>query len=163
MQKVLYLDKEGIIEHKKSIENLLINLGRIEEKMNILKENNFDKIEYEELLDLRDNIKERILAKKSQKIIEIEKNNNEDILDINDVVRVKTYFSEIDTEEETYQLVGGLTDYSSDIIKLSINTPLGKVLYKSKVGDTTYYDLNNEKIKVEILEKVPVKSLTKSL
>mgnify|MGYP005607836001 CR=1 FL=1 len=41
-QEFIYLDKEGYEEYKNSIDNLLINLGRTVEKMNILKETNFE-------------------------------------------------------------------------------------------------------------------------
>ena len=89
----------------------------------------------------------------------VEKHNDSNLLDIGDVVRIKTIFSEDEIEEDTYELVAANSDFNSEIIKLSINTPLGKALYKAKVGDTVTYKYNDITVKVNIMEKVNVKKL----
>lgn len=162
--KIIYLDKEGYQEYKNSIDNLLVNLGRIEERMNVVKENGNALNEYEELLDMKERLKERILEKRNNlsKIKIVENNNDENILNIGDVVKIMTYYPD-ETVEEIYELVSGESDINSEIEKLSINSPKGKILYGASIGSSDFFPLSNEKIKVDILEKLNIKTLKKSI
>ena len=159
---IKFLNKEGYEAHLRSIEGLKENLKKIEKRMNELQKGNFDKNTYEELVFLKKDITYRILEKESEKIQIVENNNDENILDIGDRVKVKIYFTENDFMENEFTLIG--TDESnSKIDEASINSPLGKILYQHRVGDTGSYPVNGKNVKVEILEKTHVKKLTKNI
>ena len=160
----IILDKEGYQEYKKSIDNLLVNLGRIEERMNIVKENGDPLNEYEELLTMKESLKERIKDKKNSlnKIVIVEKSNNEETLNIGDRVKIKTYYED-GTREEICELITTESMFDGDIIKVNINSPRGKILYGSTIGETKYLEIGKEKIKIDILEKIDMKTLKKVL
>ena len=157
------IDQETYDNYLIQIENLVINQGRIEESMNLLKTTNFDKTEYEELDDLRRKIKERIREKRNiiNNAVIVEKLES-DIILISDIVKIKTYYDEEDYDIDTLELTYNETDLTSIIKKISLESPLGKALYKSKVNDTVFYTVNNNEFKVEILEKMHVKKLSKT-
>ena len=161
---IIYLDKEGYQEYKNYIDNLLVNLGRIEERMNIVKENGNALNEYEELLAMKERLKERILEKRNKlsKIVVVKSNENENVLNIGDVVKIMTYYDD-ETVEEIYELVSGESDIFSDIEKLSINSPKGKILYGASIGSSNYFSIGKENIKVDILEKINKTTLEKIL
>ena len=139
---------------------MLINLGRIEEKLNDIKD---DHLAHAELSTYKERLKQRIQIKKNNlRNIEIIKDNKNDLLiNTDDIIKIKVFYPNNDIEEEIYKLVARDVDYESSIEEVSINSPLGKALYNSSVNDTVYYDVKDKKIKVEILEKVNTKKLIK--
>lgn len=161
-EEIIYLDKEGYENYLISIENLVNNLTMVEKEMNLAKENN-DVSKYRDLLELKENMKARITKLKNDltKIKIIEKNDNEEILDIGDVVKIRSYYSKDEVEEEICELVAGRSDCTTEIEKLSINSPKGEKLYGAKVGSTKYYQIGRDNIRVDILEKIKVKKLIK--
>ena len=168
MQKeedIIYLDEEGYKDYLTKIDNLMINLGRVEERLSE-KNKNSDFIDnYDDLSLYRKELKKQIRKKRDNisKIKIIEKQNNEDIMDVGDVVKILAYYDIDDIVEEVYELVTGDSNIHTNPEKLSINSPKGEVIYKSKIGDVGYYKVNKEKIKVEIKEKLNVKTLKKSI
>lgn len=167
MQKeedIIYLDEEGYKDYLTKIDNLMINLGRVEERLSEKNKNSDFVDNYDDLSLYRKELKKQIRIKRDNisKIRIIEKQNNEDIMDVGDVVRILTYYDE-DAEEEIFELVTGDSNIHTNPEKLSINSPKGEVIYKAKIGDVGYYKVNKEKIKVEIKEKLNVKTLKKSI
>ena len=79
--------------------------------------------------------------------------NIDDILDINFV------FAPDDEEEMTIQLVGGTGKSSQN--KISINSPLGQAIYGRRIGETVFYEANNNKVKANLLRKVKTKRVMK--
>lgn len=164
-EEKIYLDEEGYQEYKKSIDNLLVNLGRIEERINIVKENDDSLTDYEELLSMKENIKERIKIKRDSltKIVIVKNDNIDDnVLKIGDVVRINTYYED-GVEEEICELVSTESTIEGIIEKTNINCPKGKALYGSSIGETKHFEIKKEKIKIDIIEKINKKELKKVL
>lgn len=163
MEKI-YLDEMGYKDFLEQLNNLEKNRLLIIDEINKVDKIN-DKYKYSYLIVLKENIEERIFLKRSQaNNIEIVSKSNENescIIDINDIVRIKLFIPNEGEAVEEYELVAGETDILSDIPKLSVNSPLGKALYKRSVGETTYYSLKDEKVNVEILEKIKTNKLIK--
>ena len=151
MKNDILLDENGYKEYldlKKSLEKTKIDLLEKTDRYNINEQL------LRKIASLNNEIERINSILNTAKLIT--KHDNKDLLDIGDIVKIKLYFEE-GIEEDTYELVAGSNDYSSTIIKLSINSPLGKALYKRKVNDEVYYTYDNNKVRVQILEKVNVK------
>lgn len=159
---IKFLDKEGYEAHLRSIKGLKENLKKIEKRMNELQKGNFDKEVYEELVFLKEEITNRIFEKESEKVQIVENSNNDDILDIGDRVKVKLYFTDTDYIENELTLIARDNNDNSRLDLAPINSPIGKALYKHKVGDIGSYLVNGNKVKVEILEKINAKKLVKT-
>lgn len=161
-EKKIYLDSQGY-------ESLLQNIERLKNKLH---ENNmgrkdafdagagdgWDSPEFEEI-----ERNERVILGELQRcydelsrVVIVERQDNSDIVDIGDTIKVDMYFSANDYEEETFKLVGGTPnfDLSAEIQEVSINSPLGNSIYKKKIGDNCSYSVNNRQFTVIIKEKL---------
>ncbi len=102
-------------------------------------------------------IENMLKTKQCLKIIE-NKTQNNNLINIGDVLKVKVYYSEDDIEETTIRLTGNfipIIENENDIQEITLNSPLGKALYlKNIIDDNINYDVNNNKIKVVIIEKI---------
>lgn len=75
-------------------------------------------------------------------------------INIGDKVLIQIIYEDEDSEELTVLL----DDASNDEHAVSLASPLGKVLYKAKIGETHYYEVENIKNKViikDIISKMP--------
>ena len=88
----------------------------------------------------------------------VEKQQNENLIDINDVVVVNMIFGPDDYEEFKFKLVGALTGNNSELQEISINSPLGKSVYRKEIGEKVSYKVENRDFNVEILSKNPEKN-----
>ena len=91
--------------------------------------------------------------------IEIVKTSgNEEIVDINDRVNLTLIFSDNETEEIELQLIanGKIDLKACDTV--SINSPLGKSIYKKTVGTTSSFKVNGEEVLVTINSKIKNKT-----
>ena len=81
-------------------------------------------------------------------------NINEEIVEIGDIISIQ--LSPVDDEPETMliKLVNEAKNLEQDFIEISINSPLGKSVYKRKVGEITEYKVNNNVFNVTILNKI---------
>lgn len=104
----------------------------------------------------------RLIAKRiddmyaKKKNIEIIKDDKKDenIVNLNDKVLVEIIYSEDDKEEETIILTGKyIPDTYADIQEITINSPIGKAIYKSKIGTTKKYKVEGREITIRILSK----------
>ena len=84
----------------------------------------------------------------SVEVIEIEK-LKENQVNIGDTIYIRMTFDESDSEELEVTLSGGEGDGINNIV--SINSPLGKALYKQKIGSRVSYIVNGLDISVDII------------
>lgn len=80
---------------------------------------------------------------------------NKDRLNINDIFKLRLYFSAEEIEEGWYKLTGRFNPKEcDDYQEITYNSPLGAALYNKQVGRATSYETTQgNKIKVEILAK----------
>lgn len=163
------MDETKIYLDSKGYENLLHDIERLKNKLH---ENNmgrkdafdagagdgWDSPEFEEI-----ERRERVILAELQRcydelsrVVIVERQNDFDIVDIGDTIKVDMYFSADDFEEEIFKLVGGAPnfDLSAEIREVSINSPLGNSIYKKKIGDNCSYSVNNRQFTVIIKEKL---------
>jgi len=151
---------EGVEQLKTKLQELKKEFNENEKAMTASFKNSngdgaHDNAEFEYLLS-----RERMLASQInyivQKLSNIEIIENiemdDDCVNIGDVVDINMIFGEDDEELMTVMLVGG--ESSGLDGKVSINSPLGKSMLGKKIGTTVSYEINNNIINVQLLEKV---------
>ncbi len=115
-----------------------------------------DNFAYDEVMreerEIVSKIKNLLEVKKHIKVVK-ESNSESSIVNINDNVLLLLKYDIDDEEEEVIKLTGKYMP-NSDIGEISLNSPLGKVIYKKKIGSKVSYVVNEKKIEVEILKKV---------
>ena len=99
------------------------------------------------------------IAKMNQELknIEIIENlGNHTLIDIGDIIEVEMIFSENDKEQCVFKLVATSPafDIDAEIQEVSINSPLGSVIYHKKVGDVATYKVNDETYTIKIRKKL---------
>ena len=153
----IYLDDEGLKLYKESIDNLIKNVDRVNDEIsklrNDLKHDNIDKIN--ELYDLRDQMIRKIEDKRNTLTLVklIEKENNENILNLGDYATIELDFGDNDKETCLIKLVSVESYTENGMECVSINSPLGRALYRKNIGEKTYYMVNNNKVNVTLLRK----------
>ncbi len=87
--------------------------------------------------------------------IEIVENlGNEELIDIDDIVRIDMIISEDAKAEEIFKLVATTPRLDSEIREVSINSPIGNAMYHKKVGDMATYKVQDRTITIKIKEKI---------
>lgn len=96
-------------------------------------------------------IDKMILDKEKIKVIknEIKK---EELININDLVKIELIYSDNDRELEIIKLTGKYLP--DEDLEITLNSPLGNAIYKKKIGAVTNYKVNDKLITVKIIEKV---------
>lgn len=150
MKEKIYLTKEGYDKYLAELENMRKELAN--------KLNNLSKLEMlsgESFYTLTTDIKHKLDGLKRIVILdEVE----QDIINVNDIVTVNMIYPE--TEETiTFELVAGMPDLGSRIMKISVNSPLGKAVYQRKIGEELSYMVDNEKVNIQIISKTKPKTL----
>lgn len=150
MKEKIYLTKEGYDKYITELENMRKELAS--------KLNNLSKLEMlsgESFYTLTTSIKHKLDELKRIVVIdEIE----EEIVNVNDIVTVNMIYP--DSEETvTFELVAGMPDLSSRIMKISVNSPLGRAVYQHKIGEELSYIANDEKVDIHIISKSKPKTL----
>lgn len=150
MKEKIYLTKEGYDKYLAELENMRKELAN--------KLNNLSKLEMlsgESFYTLTTNIKHKLDGLKRIVILdEVE----QDIINVNDIVTVNMIYPEIE-ETITFELVAGMPDLGSRIMKISVNSPLGKAVYQRKIGEELSYMVDNEKVNIQIISKTKPKTL----
>lgn len=101
-------------------------------------------------------IEDMLEKKKKLKIID-DKTKENDLINIGDIALVKFNYSKFEEEIEKIKLTGNyILNTTSDINEISLNSPLGKSLYKSKVGSTITYCVDGKEFSVMILSKIDI-------
>lgn len=105
----------------------------------------------------------RLIAKRiddmleKRKYLKVVKDNrkNNNLVNIGDTVVVEIKYSDIDIEKEIIKLTGKyIPNTDNDINEISLNSPLGMSLYKSKIGSTVNYLVGKNEFTVSILSKI---------
>lgn len=154
MNDCIYLDEEGLKEYKKSIENLIKNVDRINDEISKLrKDKKID--EANDLYRIKDELLARIEDKQNTLTLVklIEKQNSENILDLGDTATIELDFGDDDKETCLIKLVSVDSYTENDLECVSINSPLGRALYRKNIGEKTYYMVKNNRVNVTILKK----------
>ena len=164
----IYLDENGYrkaINRINAIKKELLQLTVVRSTVPIPKEG--DGYYSVELLEL--DRKEARLNAELHKIednlsaaIMLERHNNDDMVDIGDIINIDMFFDD-DIEEMTIKIVGARGNMDSDIAEISINSPLGRAVYKKEIGQTCTYLVNGVPVNVLIKSKENVKKADKTL
>ena len=92
--------------------------------------------------------------KKNLKVIEKEE-LPEDIVNIGDTLKLEIIYGENDIEYETIILTGKyIPNINLEIEEITLNSPIGKAIFKQKVGELIEFTLNDKKTYVKVIEKV---------
>ncbi len=154
MSECIYLDDEGLNEYKEFINNLIKNVDRVSEEISKLREER----KYEEIADLyklRDQMLKAIEERQNTLALVrmVKKSDNENILEIGDLATIELDFGDNDKETCLIKLVSVDSYTENDLECVSINSPLGRALYRRNVGEKSYYMVKNNKVNVTILKK----------
>ncbi len=156
----IYLDKKGYEKLLRDIEDIKTKLGDLRKNKSDAYENGgdgfHDNFAFEDS-ERNERMLIRTLAERTaflEKVVIINSQTNDEIVDINDLVSLTIDFGD-DIETNIYRLIGTADDASIDgIINVSLNSPLGKAIYGSRVGSDTKYNVENSTFLVHINEKV---------
>ena len=80
-----------------------------------------------------------------------------DKININDTIEVLIKYADDDDEKEILKLTGKYSPNTNDVNgvkEISLNSPIGKAIYKQKIGESVYYEVGNNNIEVSILKKI---------
>lgn len=98
-------------------------------------------------------IEDLLNKRKYLKIVDDEV-KDEKLVNIGDTVCIELKYSEDDIEKEIITLTGNyLPNIEDEINEISLNSPLGKALYKSEIGSSTSYFVNDKEVFVTIISK----------
>lgn len=167
MIEKLRMTKQGLENQIIKLEELEKEARELDKAMTISCKNSsgdgpHDNAEFEELFrQARMKAKEIQELKQTIKNIEIIeiRDMDEDCINIDDTLDVNFIFAPDDEEEMTIQLVGGTGKGLHN--QVSINSPIGKAIYGRKIGETVFYEVNNNKIEVNLLRKTKTKGKTR--
>ena len=155
MEKI-YLDKEGYENYLKEIEQIREKLKNNSKDISLYMSDDaygdswHDNFAYEQAMikenTLRHELEKKLKGLENIEIIKENKNGNEVCL--NSVVDIL-----IDGEIETYILSGDTSSNNiNEIVAITINSPLGKSIYKKKKGDSFTYQVDSEEISGTIVD-----------
>lgn len=154
-EEKIYLDKKGYENYLKEIDDLrkLINAnGKTKSNAytGAVGDGWHDNFEFEEAKreELRIQRQLRDKVEGLSRIVIVDKSENEELIDIDDSVKIKMIFAPDDIEEMEIKLVGD-TSHSYD--EITLNSPLGKAIYHQTVGSSVSYEVDGNNINVEIL------------
>ena len=115
-----------------------------------------DNFAYDEVMrkerEIVSKIKNLLEVKKHLKVVKVNK-CGDNIVNVDDTVELLLRYALDDEEVEVIKLTGKYIP-NSDVGEISLNSPLGKAIYKKKIGSKVSYVVNEKKIEVEILRKV---------
>ena len=93
--------------------------------------------------------------KRLKNAIIVDKQDNENVVDIGDVLSLTLIFGEDDEETDIYKLSGTEAfSKDEDYNIVSINSPLGQAIYLKPIGEVVKYKVNGNSFDVRINEKV---------
>lgn len=152
----IYLDREGYENYLKELdeirEKIRENSSDISEYMSddAYGDSWHDNFAYEQAIKKESSLLYELNEKKKglAKIEIIERNNNSNRVEIGSIVIVM-----IDGEEEIYKISGNtVSDLSSDIPMITLNSPLGKNLYHKKIDNSFSYKVDSDIIEGIIID-----------
>lgn len=84
-------------------------------------------------------------------------NIKEELVEVGDILNILLSSKDDEPENMVIKLVNEANNNGIDIIEISINSPLGKAIYKHKIGEVTNYKVNENIFNVTILSKIEEK------
>ena len=142
---------------KLKLESISIATRGIEEAENAVGDGWHDNFAFEESMRESRTIANKInkMMEEKQTIKVIKKTNLKDeFVNIDDVIKLEMIYNEDEKEEEIVKLTGKYIPNTETRIKeITLNSPIGKSIYKKKIGSISEYVINDRVIKVKILEK----------
>ena len=159
VDETIYMDQSGYDSYLKKIEAV----------KNAIKENNsgrreefdagagdgWDSPEFEEIERVNNRLNGELqkMYQNLQKIVIIEKHNDEDVIDIDDVIVADMTMPSGSFKEITFKLVGAVGNLDSEIQEVSINSPMGSSVYRKKIGDICGYSVGDRKFSLLLKQK----------
>lgn len=161
-EEKLYLDEKGYQQYLAEIEELKRQLqensrSKTSSYNSAVGDGWHDNFEFEEAkrqeLMIVGELERKIQGLK--RIVIVENTQDAELINVNDVVRVRLNYGDNDIEEGIYRLIGGSNpNMNSDIHEITLNSPLGSSIYRKKVNTKTSFKVNGRNVGVEILEKI---------
>lgn len=116
-----------------------------------------DNFDFEESIRELRKIKTRINNMKEEepylKLVPNEKLNS-NIININDIIKIRLIYAKDDYEDLTIKLTDNYLPTKNDNYEeITLNSIMGKTIYKKDIKDNIYYTVNDNKIVIQILEK----------
>lgn len=96
-------------------------------------------------------IDKMLMEEKKLKLV-IKEKLNENIVNIGDTVKIEIIYSDDDTEIEIVTLTGKYIPNIDD--EITLNSPLGRAIFKKKIDSINEYKVNDKVIKVKLIEKM---------
>jgi len=81
-------------------------------------------------------------------------NIKEELVEVGDILNILLSSKDDEPENMVIKLVNEANNNGIDITEISINSPLGKAIYKHKIGEVTKYKVNENIFNVTILGKI---------
>lgn len=161
MQTDILVDKNGYNEFFLELENLkkslLLNASEGSKAyQDAVGDGWHDNFAFEQSM-----IKERNIANQIDKMLEDSKrlkiieneNENPDVIGVNCIIKIEFMYPNNNKEIDFVKLTGNyLPKLDSDIMEITLNSPLGKTLYKKRKNEKTFYIINEQKIDINILD-----------
>lgn len=95
------------------------------------------------------------LLKIKQEIELLEERKLEDVVCLNDILKIKIIYAEGEEENCIIKLTGKyLPESNSNYEEITLNSPLESSIYFKPIPSQTYYEVNERRIKVKIEEKI---------
>lgn len=163
MNNKIYLTDEGLNEYRKEIKILNEKLVEIQKMKSeacsgAVGDGWHDNFAYEDAKRQEDAIVTQIkdLGDKS-KYIEIITNDikAQNIININDILKVEFTYEDGTKDEEIIKLTGNWKSREYDEFQeVTLNSPIGKNIYGKAIKDIIEYSVNEKKIIVKVIEKI---------
>lgn len=116
-----------------------------------------DNFAFEESIRVEREVASKIDAMlKDYKLLKVVKNvkHDKDTIDIGDILKIQVEYDIDDIEEHIVKLTGKyLPSSDGDIQEISLNSPIGKAIYLKKITDELFYNVNDNFVKIKILDK----------
>lgn len=107
--------------------------------------------------------KSRTIAAKIDKMYEEKKNlivvKKEDlpnnVVNIGDVLKIEITYAQSTPEIEIVKLTGKyIPNINSDIEEITLNSPIGKTIFKEQIGKVIEFKINGQPAKIKVIEKI---------
>ena len=166
MQEII-VDENGYKQYLEELEKLknlsLLNSSSGSEAYNdAIGDGWHDNFAFEESMRESRNIAIRIekmlKVKENLKIIKKENIIDKDIINLDDTLIIEIKYSDDDIEEEKIKITGNYSpniDPKINIQEITLNSPIGKALYKKSIKDENIkYSVNDKEIYIKVKEKI---------
>ena len=76
-------------------------------------------------------------------------------VNLDDILVIEFIYSDDDKEIDNIKLTGKfIPDTDLEIKEITLNSPIGRTIYKKKIGEICSYQVGNNNVKIRIIEKV---------